>query len=113
MQVFISCLFAAKCLHIVDIVLTQTRHDLFFIDWEQPRAASDAKGDEEANGAMPVSAWRTIFVANEWVKLQVRSTALLVHSPPLPQLTPFAFHTCRRRARSRPRSTSLCCSSCR
>ena len=61
----------------------QTQHDLFFIDWEQPRGVSkDDANDEQLPPAgrggapradknmVPVSVWRTIFVANEWVKLQ-------------------------------------------
>ena len=62
----------------VDIFLAQTSHDVFFIDWEQPRGGGGAKEDEEGRGrdeaadagAMPISVWRTIFVANEWAKLQ-------------------------------------------
>ena len=103
---FIVVAFVAKVLHILDLLHIQTQHDLYFIDWEQPRSLSK-DGDEEAGttggtsgpsstelsstgrggkkeknkgnkeryplqeaGLIPVSVWRTIFVANEWVKLQ-------------------------------------------
>ena len=34
-QVFIIILFIAQCLQMIDLLLVQTQHDLFFIDWEQ------------------------------------------------------------------------------
>lgn len=70
-DILVAALFA-KCLHIVDLVWRQTRLDLFFIDWEQPRGRDAERGGDE-NGDDPshgVSTWRTIFVANEWVQLQ-------------------------------------------
>jgi len=64
--------FIAKCVHIVELVWSQTRHDLFFIDWEQPKAAADKaeQGDDGADPSHGVSTWRTVFVANEWAQLQ-------------------------------------------
>ena len=52
---------------------TQTQHDIFFVDWEQPRTGASGGGDNESN-VVPVSAWRSVFVANEWVKLQGQRT---------------------------------------
>ena len=93
-QIFISCMFGAKLVHVLDIVRVQTQHDLFFLDWEQPRAqkseggdddepttsSSRAKGGDDRKGMIPVSAWRRIFVANEWVKLQdVRAISMEVN----------------------------------
>lgn len=49
------------------MLLLQTQADLFFVDWERPR--SSERGGEEGT----VSVWRTIFVANEWAELQVRT----------------------------------------
>lgn len=91
--------FVAKCVHIAELVYSQTKHDIFLIDWEQPRDSRD--GDAEsgggargsgssslqpagntAAGADPshgVSTWRTVFVANEWAQLQsARSISLEV-----------------------------------
>ena len=69
--------FITKTIHLVDLLHTQTQHDIFFIDWEQPRegapkSSRGAGSDEEDSGSsmVPVSAWRSVFVANEWVKLQ-------------------------------------------
>merc|ERR1719261_1076818 len=69
-QIFISCMFGAKLVHVLDIVRVQTQHDLFFLDWEQPRAqkseggdddepttsSSRAKGGDDRKGMIPVSA---------------------------------------------------------
>lgn len=49
------------------MLVLQTQADLFFVDWERPR--SSERGGEEGT----VSVWRTIFVANEWAELQVRT----------------------------------------
>ena len=99
-QIFIVTMFIAKVVHVLDILRVQTQHDLFFLDWEQPRAqrSDGGDGDDDANvptsgtrgtkrggdgrgkGQLPVSAWRTIFVANEWVKLQdVRAISMEVN----------------------------------
>ena len=43
------------------MIITQSRVDIFFIDWEKPKQAD-----------MKVSTWRTYFVANEWHEIQVR-----------------------------------------
>ena len=82
-DVFIGVMFGAKFLHMLDILYVQTHHDLFFIDWEQPRTVATGAEDERdvestsgrtKKGEVPVSVWRTIFVANEWVKLQEART---------------------------------------
>ena len=45
--------------------VSQAHHDVFFVDWEQPRG-------QQADEKLPnqVSVWRSVFAANEWVKLQ-------------------------------------------
>jgi hypothetical protein len=97
-QILIA-VFVAKCVHIVELVYSQTRHDIFLIDWEQPR---DSREDDTEGGGAPrgretsslrpsantapgadpshgVSTWRTVFVANEWAQLQsARSISLEV-----------------------------------
>lgn len=42
--------------------------DIFFLDWEKPRRVLAKGGGREEPG--PVSAWRTLLVANEWNELQ-------------------------------------------
>lgn len=42
--------------------------DIFFLDWEKPRRILAKGGGREEPG--PVSAWRTLLVANEWNELQ-------------------------------------------
>ena len=37
----LCCVFGAKCVHIAWIIRTQTQHDVFFIDWEQPKGGAD------------------------------------------------------------------------
>lgn len=90
-EVMLTACFSAKLLHMLDVLNIQTQHDIFFVDWEQPRAVTNEAHDEtdeataspyskslsgthsgsQAKGnAQPVSVWRTVFVANEWVKLQ-------------------------------------------
>ena len=51
--------------------VSQAHHDVFFVDWEQPRG-------QQADEQLPnqVSVWRSVFAANEWVKLQ---TSRAVH----------------------------------
>lgn len=55
-------------LAIVDLLWNQTHYDMFFVDWEKPRRIL-SPGDEREQEA-PVSAWRTLFVCNEWNELQ-------------------------------------------
>jgi hypothetical protein len=42
--------------------------DIFFLDWEKPRRILAKGGGREEPG--PISAWRTLLVANEWNELQ-------------------------------------------
>ena len=90
-EVILSCCFGAKLLHMLDVLYIQTQHDLYFVDWEQPRSFKGGIEEEEEGSsltdgtreglsrrasaqrktgdlhgdAMPVSVWRKIFVANE------------------------------------------------
>ena len=107
--------FAAKLLHVLDMIVQQASHDVFFVDWEQPQGhVPDApegrddddrdrrkarrggrdrdrdrdrddrrdrdrdrrdSDDEEAGlkrAGGSVSVWRSVFVANEWVRLQTQ-----------------------------------------
>ena len=42
-RAILCCAFGAKCLHVADMVWSQAHHDVFFVDWEQPRGQA---GDE-------------------------------------------------------------------
>ena len=62
-QVLLVCCFIAQLVHVIDLLYVQTQHDIFFIDWEQPRTTDPHEGGTKE---LPVSVWRTIFAANEW-----------------------------------------------
>lgn len=76
-------------LHLItvfDLIRTQSKTDFFFIDWETPNRvlrpgtdqlkaiAEDARGEPQKQDyyKFSVSAWRSIFVANELNELQVQ-----------------------------------------
>ncbi|XP_039593235.1 meckelin isoform X1 [Polypterus senegalus] len=70
---YIGCAFVLKAIHFVHKILTQLSIDIFFIDWERPRGKllkTVEGGEEVKNVPVPVSIWRTYFVANEWNELQ-------------------------------------------
>lgn len=64
LQVLLHLLFVFQTIYILHMVYWQSRMDIFLIDWEKPTY----KPQNKAHGK--VSAWRTIFVANEWQELQ-------------------------------------------
>jgi meckelin len=56
----------------------QCNYDIFFLDWEKPRATTTPQG-QMMNA--PVSAWRKMFIANEWNELQTeRLTSRAFHA---------------------------------
>ncbi|QDZ19522.1 meckelin [Chloropicon primus] len=58
---------------VLELLWNQTHYDVFFIDWEKPwRILSPG---EEKETEAPVSAWRTLFVGNEWNRLQTKRIA--------------------------------------
>lgn len=68
-----------QIVEICHLIYCQITIDIFFIDWERPRArnlvprnvltgASNSDIDEH----QPVSIWRTYFVANEWNEIQTK-----------------------------------------
>ena len=93
-----TCALVCKFIHCLHIVITQSRIDIFFLDWEQPKLAPivnmttqkqttttgsairrqprsshsdtiNTQGPQEEK--RPVSVWRTFFVGNEWNELQI------------------------------------------
>ena len=61
--------FALRCLSLIHMVVMQCSADIFLIDWERPRGVSRAQ-DGKKSAEVPVSIWRTYFVANEWNEIQ-------------------------------------------
>lgn len=60
-MILILIAFIFKLLHLIYMVIRQCTIDIFFIDWECPNSKQkDA----------PISAWRTLFAANEWNEIQ-------------------------------------------
>uniref|UniRef100_A0A8C7XMI6 Transmembrane protein 67 n=1 Tax=Oryzias sinensis TaxID=183150 RepID=A0A8C7XMI6_9TELE len=61
-ETYIGCAFALKAVQFLNKLILQVTVDVFLIDWERPRS--------KASRTVPVSIWRTYFVANEWNELQ-------------------------------------------
>lgn len=58
---YIVIAFVFKLFDLLYLMFRQCTIDIFFIDWERPtRQQKDA----------PISAWRTLFAANEWNEIQ-------------------------------------------
>lgn len=56
----------------MQVLYLQSRIDIFFIDWERPQGKVISAGGSAGDHAreLPVSIWRTYFVANEWNEIQ-------------------------------------------
>jgi len=54
------------------VLCWQSRVDIFFIDWERPqgKVIPAGGGSGDCSREVPVSIWRTYFVANEWNEIQ-------------------------------------------
>ncbi|KAK7460326.1 hypothetical protein BaRGS_00038914, partial [Batillaria attramentaria] len=61
--------FALRAMALIHLVIMQCSADIFLIDWERPRGVSRAQ-DGKKGSEVPVSIWRTYFVANEWNEIQ-------------------------------------------
>nr|XP_031547016.1 meckelin isoform X3 [Vicugna pacos] len=70
---FVGCAFALKALQFLHKLISQITIDIFFIDWERPKGkvlkAVEGEGGVRS-ATVPVSIWRTYFVANEWNEIQ-------------------------------------------
>ncbi|XP_073085930.1 meckelin isoform X3 [Manis javanica] len=70
---YVGCAFALKALQFMHKLISQITIDIFFIDWERPKRsvikAVEGEGSVRS-AAVPVSIWRTYFVANEWNEIQ-------------------------------------------
>uniref|UniRef100_A0ABI7YW18 Transmembrane protein 67 n=1 Tax=Felis catus TaxID=9685 RepID=A0ABI7YW18_FELCA len=70
---YVGCAFALKALQFLHKLMSQITIDIFFIDWERPKGKvlKAVEGEGGVRSAMvPVSIWRTYFVANEWNEIQ-------------------------------------------
>ncbi|KAL3668134.1 hypothetical protein V7S43_006997 [Phytophthora oleae] len=75
-RVLLPLSFFCQLVTVFRQVYRQTQLQLFFIDWEKPRA-SIVDIDSAKPTHAPISVWRLILVVNEWNKLQtVRKTSL-------------------------------------
>ncbi|EDV25938.1 uncharacterized protein TRIADDRAFT_55538 [Trichoplax adhaerens] len=68
-SILFAIAFAFKALDLLHIIWTQTSIDIFFIDWEKPRGSA-GENSESNRANVPISIWRTYFVANEWNEIQ-------------------------------------------
>ncbi|XP_021118294.1 meckelin isoform X3 [Heterocephalus glaber] len=70
---YVGCAFALKALQFLHKLISQITIDIFFIDWERPKGkvlkAVEGEGGVRT-ATVPVSIWRTYFVANEWNEIQ-------------------------------------------
>ncbi|XP_043835009.1 meckelin isoform X2 [Dromiciops gliroides] len=70
---YVGCAFALKTLQFLHKLVSQVTIDIFLIDWERPKGkvlkAVEGEGGLRS-AAVPVSIWRTYFVANEWNEIQ-------------------------------------------
>ncbi|KAM6171620.1 meckelin isoform 1-T1 [Erethizon dorsatum] len=70
---YVGCAFALKALQFLHKLISQMTIDIFFIDWERPKGkvlkAVEGEGGVRS-ATVPVSVWRTYFVANEWNEIQ-------------------------------------------
>ena len=75
-RVIVGLCFVGQVFRMVEIIMLQCNIDIFMMDWEKPRGKlvnpREASGDTKTT---PISAWRTIFCANEWNEMQcIRKT---------------------------------------
>ncbi|XP_077383173.1 meckelin-like isoform X2 [Festucalex cinctus] len=75
---YVICAFALKAMQFFHKLILQIYVDIFFIDWERPRATASqavtAAGPRKCD-FLPVGIWRIYFVANEWNRIQtIRKT---------------------------------------
>jgi meckelin len=64
--------FVGQLLRVIEIVMVQCSVEVFFMDWEKTRGklVNTKDSDSGRTKKAPISAWRTIFVANEWNEMQ-------------------------------------------
>ena len=70
-RVILGLCFVGQVCRMIEIIKKQCNIDIFLMDWETPRGKlvnpREAAGETKT---APISAWRTIFCANEWNEMQ-------------------------------------------
>ena len=61
--------FMMQALNLIKRLFDQCQVEIFFLDWEQAKTAP-AENLYDQPKQVPVSIWRSIFMSNEWAKLQ-------------------------------------------
>ncbi|KAE8599242.1 hypothetical protein XENTR_v10017114 [Xenopus tropicalis] len=67
---YVWCAFALKALQLLYKMTLLLTIDVFFIDWERPKARTQPSEGKTKNSVAPVSIWRSYFIANEWNEIQ-------------------------------------------
>jgi meckelin len=68
-EVFLDVAVAFAAIGVAHTLYWQCNTDIFFLDWERPWTSASASSAGKHDAA-PVSAWRKMFIANEWNELQ-------------------------------------------
>lgn len=72
--VYLAIGFALKLIDLFHVIMVQSNVNIFLIDWERPAGqhapSADGTKKPKQDREVPVSIWRTYFVANEWNELQ-------------------------------------------
>lgn len=65
----VMIVFMLQALNLTKRLSDQCKVEIFFLDWEQAKIAP-AENLYDHPKQVPVSVWRSIFMSNEWAKLQ-------------------------------------------
>lgn len=70
---YLTSAFVLKLLDLIHLIYTQVTADIFLIDWEKPAEGTHSLPNNDApkSAKSSPSAFRTIFVANEWNEMQI------------------------------------------
>ena len=70
-RTFLMICFVGQLLTVLEIIYSQSKIEIFFMDWEKTRGKlANTKNAKGKALQAPISAWRSFFVANEWNELQ-------------------------------------------
>ena len=70
-RTFLMICFVGQLLTVLEIIYSQSKIEIFFMDWEKTRGKlANTKNAKGKALHAPISAWRSFFVANEWNELQ-------------------------------------------
>lgn len=66
----VVAIIGTEALYILRAIYRQCNVELFFIDWENSKQLNE-ECDVNAKPSPVISIWRSIFMSNEWARLQV------------------------------------------